>query len=437
MSLNLPNSSTEVVNRAKTAVQREVPGSNPFLRNSWLSAIVTGIANRVYDFYLQLKQALLQAIPDTATGDYLVRWASIWGVTRLPATGATGSVTFTGTAGSNIPGGSTLVDSTGQEYTTDTAVTIAASVVNVSSITRSGSTATVTTTSAHSLTSVVPVTVAGAGEAEYNVTDAAITVTGDNTFTYQVTGTPASPATGTITASFTAGSGTVTSAELGAAVNQDADAELTLQSPVVGVDNTAQVTYGGLSGGTDQETDSALRSRFLSRLQTPVAQFNVGAITAKAKEVAGVTRVFVQEITPAIGQVTVYFMRDGESPAIPSSSEVATVRTKLLEILPANTDPSDMFVAAPTAVPTDFTFTAISPDTVTMRQAVEDSLDQLFGESLSVGDDLTSDAYRSVIYNTVDTVTGERVVSFALSTPSGTVTIASSEIATKGTVTWP
>jgi uncharacterized phage protein gp47/JayE len=437
MSLNLPDSAAEVVNRAKTAVLREVPGSNPFLRNSWIGAIVTGIANRVYDFYLQLKQALLQAIPDTATGDYLVRWASIWRVQRLPATVATGAVTFTGTAGSTVPAGSTLVDSTGQEYTTDGAVTVAATSVSVASITRSGSTATATTTSAHNLTSGVPVTIAGANETEYNLTGAAITVTGNDTFTYQVSGSPATPATGTITASFTAGSANVTSAELGTGANQDADAELTLQSPVVGVDNTAQVTYGKISGGTDQETDDALRSRFLSRLQNPIAQFNSGAIESKAKEVSGVTRVFVQEVTPATGQVTVYFMRDSETPAIPDASEVTTVKTKLLEILPANTQTADLIVAAPTAVPVSFTFSGLTPNTATMQTAIEDSLDQLFGEAISVGEDLTEDAYRSVVYNTIDTVTGDRLQSFILSSPTGTVTIASDEIATKGSITWP
>lgn len=437
MPLNLPTSATEVVNRAKVSVQREVPGSNPFLRNSWLGAIVTGIANRVYDFYLQLKQALLQAIPDTATGEYLVRWATIWGVSRLPATPATGIVAFTGTAGNSIPIGTVVTSSGGQEYETQGASTLAATVLSVSSITRSGTTATVTTASSHNLASAVPVTIAGANEPEYNVTDAAITVTGTDTFTYTVTGSPATPATGTITAGFTSAYATVESTAFGAANNQDADAELTLQTPIVGIDNTCYVTYSTLAGGTDQEADTALRSRFLYRLQNPVAQFNAAAITAAAKEVNGVTRVFVQEITPAVGQVTVYFMRDGEDPAIPSAAEVTTVRNRILELLPANTDPSDLFVAAPTAVPVNFTFTALSPDTTTMRTAIEDSLDQLFGDTLDVGEDMTEDAYRSAIYNTIDTVTGDRLVSFTLSAPSGTVTIASSEIATKGTIMWP
>lgn len=70
--------------------------------------------------------------------------------------------------------------------------------VPVASIIRSGSTATVTTTTAHGYTSGNYVAIDGAEQAEYNG-DFSITVTGSTTFTYAVTGTPATPATGTIT----------------------------------------------------------------------------------------------------------------------------------------------------------------------------------------------------------------------------------------------
>lgn len=67
----------------------------------------------------------------------------------------------------------------------------------ISSITRSSSTATVTTSTAHNLVTGDYVTISGAAQTEYNVT-AQITVTSTTTFTYTVSGTPATPATGTI-----------------------------------------------------------------------------------------------------------------------------------------------------------------------------------------------------------------------------------------------
>lgn len=65
------------------------------------------------------------------------------------------------------------------------------------SITRSGSTATVSHT-AHGLNSNEYVWVQGADQAEYNGVNQ-VTVTDANTYTYTVSGTPATPATGTIT----------------------------------------------------------------------------------------------------------------------------------------------------------------------------------------------------------------------------------------------
>lgn len=66
----------------------------------------------------------------------------------------------------------------------------------VTSITRSGSTATVNTNSAHGLKTNDIVAITGATQTEYNVTAAVVTVTGSTTFTYAVTGTPTTPATG-------------------------------------------------------------------------------------------------------------------------------------------------------------------------------------------------------------------------------------------------
>lgn len=71
---------------------------------------------------------------------------------------------------------------------------------SVTSITRSGSTATVTH-STHGLKSTNYVTIEGANQPEYNGVHQ-ITVTDVNTYTYTVTGTPVTPATGAITCTF-------------------------------------------------------------------------------------------------------------------------------------------------------------------------------------------------------------------------------------------
>lgn len=83
------------------------------------------------------------------------------------------------------------------EYLEETAFGLEGGTASVSSITRSSSTATVTTAAAHGLVDGDLVRISGATQTEYNV-DAYVTVTGATTFTYTVSGTPATPATGTI-----------------------------------------------------------------------------------------------------------------------------------------------------------------------------------------------------------------------------------------------
>lgn len=513
MAIEIPSTAAEVENRAKVDVQRELPEANPFLKNSWLGALVTSFSNRIFDFYLQLKAAIKQSFPDTATGEFLARWAAIWGKQRLAATQSTGNVVATGTAGAIIPNGTAFTSANGS-YTSTSSATISAQSISVTGIVRSGQTATATTASEHGLANNVTVTITGANETEYNISSIAITVTGLSTFEYQVTGSPSTPATGTILAAFTSASVPVQSDEFGLIENMDAGERITLQSPIVNVDDSMTVDFGALGGGSDQETDSALRLRMLDRIQNPVAHFNPSDIEDKAKEVAGVTRVFVQKAgtiigteavssitrsgniatvtlstpsdlssgqvvtitganegdynvvdapiivesstvfyyvvtntpsTPAtgtilssmsiaIGTVTTYFMRDNDPNPIPTASEVTTVKNKILEITPANTSSADVTVSAPVGVSVDFTFTALTPDTTTMRSAIEASLEAFFEEDTDVGVNLDEDAYRSAIFNTVDTETGAVVRTFTLSAPSGDVSIGIGEIGILGNV---
>lgn len=71
--------------------------------------------------------------------------------------------------------------------------------VAISSITRSGSTATMTTGTAHGLAVGDFVNVAGAAQAEYNSWHQVLTVPTGTTLTFAVTGTPVTPASGTLT----------------------------------------------------------------------------------------------------------------------------------------------------------------------------------------------------------------------------------------------
>jgi len=434
MTIIFPDDVREISDRIKADVQNALPESNPFLKNSYLAALIYGYAGQVADFYAQLSRVLDEMFMDTAEGVYLERWGTYVGITRKPASQSEGQVTFTGTVSSTIPNGTLLQSSDGNQYKTQAETTIVSHVLAVS-ITRSGNVATVTTASDHHWASGVLVTIAGAAQSEYNGTFN-IAVTEVDEFQYTVSGTPATPATGTITATASTAFADVKSLDFGIDVNADGGSILKITNPIAGVNTNSLVQYEGLQGGTDLEADEDLRTRILFRYQNPVANFNSAAIITKATEVPGVTRVFVLEVTPALGEVTVYFVRDNDAYIIPTASEIQDVKNKILEIKPANTSDSQVIVSAPTPVSVDFQFASLTPSTSTMKTAVTNNLIQFFRESTEIGVDVLEVAYDSAIYATIDTETGDSVTAFTLTAPIGNISISTGELAILGNVTF-
>ncbi|HEX7124676.1 MAG TPA: baseplate J/gp47 family protein, partial [Thermodesulfobacteriota bacterium] len=152
----------------------------------------------------------------------------------------------------------------------------------------------------------------------------------------------------------------VTAVEPGAAGNADAGVVLTFVSPIVGVQGTAPVAAGGLTGGADEESDASLRERLLARIQEPPHGGSAADYVAWAREVAGVTRVWVFPEWMGAGTVGVTFVRDDDADGlIPSAAEVQAVADYLAPRRPVT---ADVVVFAPIPVALDLTI-AIEPDT--------------------------------------------------------------------------
>lgn len=439
MPLDTPESASVVIDRAIADVDAEIEpfGGDAAVENSWIRTLIKAYASRVFEWYYALRQAVSEAFAHSAV-DNLEALASDYGINRIQGAPANGRVAFGGIVGSTIPAGAVITAGDGRRYRVAIAAAVEDKVVPVTGITRVGTTATVVTDTPHRLGSQILISVVGANEPEYNVTDVEATLTGSDTLEYEVSGSPATPATGTITLEFTEASVEIESEEVGTDQALAFDAALRLQSPIVGVDDVGRVDFDEIGNAADQETLDELRDRLLERIQNPIANFNVAQIEALARSVPGVTRVFVLEITPAVGQVTIYFMRDNDaSGPIPSGSEVAAVDAVIQAKRPATSDAADVLVAAPTPVSTDFTFTAISPNTEAMKTAVEQNLVAFFAERTDVGADVVEEAYISAIFNTIDPTTGTLLESFTLSAPSGDIVVAAGEIAVLGNVSFP
>lgn len=413
---------------------------DPSIRNSAIKGLVNSMAAGFDENNDILSQLLLQLFPQTATGEYLERWASFFGITRKIAVAASGNVVFTGVATTSIPAGTLLQKADGTEFSTGATASIATSNISITSITRSGQTATVTTASDHNLaTGTIIDSISGAGQSEYNLSNITITVIASNQFTYTVSGSPVTPATGTIIATITTANISVSAVEVGIVGNSDNGSELTLVSPIVDVDNSSFVAFGGLTGGLDIETDEALRTRLQERTANFTAPFTTSGLPIFIKEKnSGITRIWIEDATPSAGYVTIYFMKDNQS-GVPSAAEVLAVKNTIIDadtgIKPANTPDSYVVVSAPTAVPVNFTFSALSPNTTAMRTAITQSLTDFFKSDLvNVGEDVIQNEYNNAIFSTLD-ASGNQPT-FTLSAPSGTVAIATGELATLGTITF-
>ena len=111
----------------------------------------------------------------------------------------------------------------------------------------------------------------------------------------------------------------------GARGNTVADIALTLQKPIVGVTSTAPVAAPDLVNGSDTENDDALRERLLARLRMPPHGGAKHDYAAWAKEVPGVTRVWVEPAWQDLCTVCVLFVRDNDAVILPDAPEVAAV----------------------------------------------------------------------------------------------------------------
>ena len=359
------NTLKEIVRRVQQDIKTQLPDLDPTIYGTVINALAVSLANRSYDLQLEIEQLENQLFPQTATGEYLERWAAYEGLVRQPASNATGKVNiFSSSEGIAID-----VD---QEFTNNSNTYIAitnssttTNTVNISSLIRSGSEVTAISTD-HGLASSQSLTISGANEAGYNGTYS-ITVLDTDTFSYQVSGSPSSPATGTIYGEWIGCSVIVQSEETGTDYNLDSGAMLSLISPPTGIESSAYAQFSGITGGSEVETDTSLLNRTLQSRSNPVANFNDAAIEKVCLNVPGVTRVLVKDVYPNIGEVTILFVRDNDANIIPSNASLQEVKDVVTEITPANTSTDDVHVLAPSASIIDFQFSSISPNTPTMQ----------------------------------------------------------------------
>jgi uncharacterized phage protein gp47/JayE len=340
----------DLVDRVVTDIESRLPGSDARLRRSNLAVLARVIAAAAHGLYGFLVNIARQVIIDTADGDYLERWAAIWGIARTVAVAAAGEVSVTGTTGAVVPAGTELQRSDGARFISTADATL----------------------------------VAGAATLP------------------------------------------VQASEPGAAGNTAAGSQLLLTTAIAGVTSATMVLGDGLIGGADTESDDALRARLLFRIRRPPQGGAASDYEAWAKEVPGVTRVWVFPLYLGAGTVGVFFVRDNDPDLIPDAGEVTAVADYIEPRRPVT---AAVTVLAPTPLPVDFTLQVI-PDTAAVRAAVEAELEDLFRREASPGGTVLISRIREAI----SIAAGES--DHVLTAPVANVAAGPGEMAVLGAITW-
>lgn len=212
----------------------------------------------------------------------------------------------------------------------------------------------------------------------------------------------------------------------GADPNLESGDEVTVESPISGLDSVAIVSASGLVDGSDQESIEDLRVRFLARLQAPPHGGNADDYVAWAKEVAGVTRAWCFPLEDGPGTVTVRFMRDGDVDPFPDAGEVTEVQDHIDEVRPVT---ADVTVEAPVDDPVDMTI-HVEPDTADTRAAATSGLEDYYFRFSAPGE--------TTLLSQLEVAVGtaEGVVDFTISIPVGNVAHSAGELGTLGVITW-
>jgi len=220
--------------------------------------------------------------------------------------------------------------------------------------------------------------------------------------------------------------------------NQDAGTTVSFISPIAGIDNDATVDSDGLIGGTDEETDYALRERVLSRKRLPPhggADFDY---VAWALEVSGVTRAWSFPLYQGVGTIALTFVRDDDLSIIPTDAQRQTVYDYIIEHedpgsgetvgIPVTAEPG-FFVPALTELSVDFEIN-INPNTSEVQAEVQEQLEDLILRDGGPGNTL----YLSRINEAISLSANENY--HTLVSPSSNVSATAAQVHVLGTITF-
>lgn len=227
----------------------------------------------------------------------------------------------------------------------------------------------------------------------------------------------------------------------GAATDCLAGTTMMITNPISGINGNGFVVAPGATGGADQETDAALRTRMLAKYAAPPQGGAEADYQQWALEVPGVTRAFVQPNGMGAGTVVVRPMLDdvqSDNGGFPIGTDGCASEEKrgptaagdqlavADHIWPVQPVTSLVWVMAPVPHPIDVTLLALDPNTADMRAAIVASINDMYLIRGEPGGTI----YPSDLYEAILATPG--LNHFTMSEPALPVTMAAGELPIMG-----
>lgn len=123
---------SELQNQAAQDIVSNLDGGDALLRYSNLNVLANVQAGMAHLQMGYLDYISLQCTPATATDEFLEAWGALKNISREPIAQATGTITFAGTKGANIPIGTEIKRGDGMSFVVTVGATVTNSRVTVS-----------------------------------------------------------------------------------------------------------------------------------------------------------------------------------------------------------------------------------------------------------------------------------------------------------------
>lgn len=248
----------------------------------------------------------------------------------------------------------------------------------------------------------------------------------------------------------------ITCTTTGAAGNLGVGVSMSLASPISGISTSSGVVVS-LTGGTDQETQAALRTRMLQDYAAPPQGGDLADYTSWAKKVSGVSRAWANPNGAGAGTVVVYVMLDqaesahagfpqGTNGGAASETRITAATGDQLAVANAIfiTQPVTALVSvvAPVNTPVPFTITGLgSNNTAAMQIAIEAALTDMFLQQGNAGGTLNPSTMaawpaidQSAWYEAIGAISG--LTAFNIPTPAAAISPTTGELFTLGACTF-